>query len=139
MNWRQSQIVAGRRVAFAVTIAIYSLALAYSASRHSPVYDESAHLAAGLAQWEFGDCRLYRANPPLARLVGAIPVVLTGYQVDWRRSAETVSVRAEFWVGWSFMVANRPRSFWLLTEALGPEAPATERELLIARLHGLWP
>ncbi len=114
---RPQRIVVRRSGAFASVIALYLFALAYSASRHSPVYDESAHLAAGLAQWDFGECRLYRANPPLARLVGAIPVVLTGYQPNWDRSAETASIRAEFSVGWDFMVANRPRSFWLLTIA----------------------
>lgn len=49
--------------------------LAWSIPRHSPTIDEMGHLAAGLSHWEFGRFDLYRVNPPLVRMVAALPLM----------------------------------------------------------------
>jgi len=91
--------------------------LAYAATRHSPTQDEPAHLVAGLSHWEFGRYELYRVNPPLVRLIAAVPVLLAGYHQDWMRFYEAPGARPEFDLGRDFIQANGERSLWLVTIA----------------------
>ncbi len=53
----------------------YALA-ARSLLRENPTVDEVAHLPAGITYWQKGTFRLYHHNPPLFKLVAALPVVL---------------------------------------------------------------
>jgi len=48
--------------------------LGTSACVHSPMTDEIAHFAAGLGHLRYSDFELYNVNPPLARVVGILPV-----------------------------------------------------------------
>ncbi len=50
----------------------------------SPVLDELPHLVAGISHWEFGDFSLYRVNPPLVRMIAAVPAVVQDVEVNWR-------------------------------------------------------
>ncbi len=45
------------------------------ASQQSVTFDETGHLAAGLAHWKHADFSLYAVNPPLSRLVAMLPVL----------------------------------------------------------------
>lgn len=91
--------------------------LAWSAVRHSPTFNEPAHLAAGISHWQLGRFGLYRVNPPLVRLVAALPVLAVGANTDWTAYAEGPSSRAAPAVGAAFVVANGERSLWLFTLA----------------------
>src|SRR4051812_27117226 len=51
--------------------------LMYSASVHSPTWDEVAHVPAGLSHWQFDSFDLYRVNPPLVRMWATAPLLLT--------------------------------------------------------------
>ena len=62
---------------------IHAGLLLYSANLQSPTLNEPGHLVAGIAMWEYGQFDIYRVNPPLTRLVAALPVWLAGYQMDW--------------------------------------------------------
>ncbi len=42
---------------------------------HSPAWDEVGHLPSGIVHWRYGDFRGYEVNPPLVRLVAALPVL----------------------------------------------------------------
>jgi hypothetical protein len=53
----------------------YALA-ARSLLRENPTVDEVAHLPAGITYWQKGTFRLYHHNPPLFKLVAALPVVM---------------------------------------------------------------
>ena len=53
-----------------VGLAIHSLL------GENPTVDEVAHLPAGVTYWQKGTFKLYHHNPPLVKLVAAIPVVL---------------------------------------------------------------
>jgi 4-amino-4-deoxy-L-arabinose transferase-like glycosyltransferase len=55
----------------------YSLA-ARSLLQENPTVDEVVHLPAGVTYWQKGTFRLYHHNPPLVKLVAALPVVLAG-------------------------------------------------------------
>ena len=102
-------------------LCIQALLLGWGAMRHSPTYDEVAHLPAGLSHWELGDYRLFRVNPPLVRMVAALPVWLIGAETDWTRLhaviASNSKQRVDFDVGRDFITANGERAFWLYTFA----------------------
>ena len=81
----QSHPPAGR-VATPCAIAllfIHTFLLGWVAYVSSPNLDEPGHLASGISHWEFGRFELYRVNPPLVRMVAAIPILLTNAQTDW--------------------------------------------------------
>ncbi len=74
------KFVGGMRRRLSALLSVYALAahaglLAYSAWRHSPVLTEVGQLPAGISHWELGRFDLYRVNPPLVRLVAALPVL----------------------------------------------------------------
>lgn len=87
-------------------LAIQAGLLAYSATRHSPTDLEPAFLASGISHWEFGRFESYRVNPPLVRMVAAIPVLAAGYKSDWSNFYEGPGARAEFPLGEAFLKAN---------------------------------
>lgn len=91
--------------------------LGYSAIQNSPTRLEPALLAAGVSHWELGRHDLYCVNPPLVRMVAAIPVMLLGYQADWSCYDVSPDRRPEFCVGRNFVRANGPRSRMLFTGA----------------------
>jgi hypothetical protein len=86
--------------------------LAWSATRHSPTFDEPAHLAAGVAVWQLGRTDLYVVNPPLVHMLAALPVVCARPTTDW--SDFKRGTRPEWQVGGEFLEANRDRWFWYL-------------------------
>ena len=91
--------------------------LAYAATRHSPTFNETAHLPAGLSHWQFGRFELYRVNPPLVRMVAAFPVLAADPQTDWSKFQDTTGSRPVFAIGEDFVAANGKRSIWLYTIA----------------------
>ena len=105
-----------RRIFF-VILAIHTVLLAWGASRHSPAFCEAAHLPAGLSHWKFGRFELYRVNPPLVRMVAALPVLFTTPRTDWTHVRDMPGARPEFLIGEAFISANGTRAFWLFTLA----------------------
>lgn len=101
------------RWAVAVLLAIHTGLLAYSAYVHSPTLNEPGHLVAGLSHWKFGRFELYRVNPPLVRMVAALPVMAAGYEEDWSGFYEGPGARPVFGMGEDFVAANGERSFLL--------------------------
>ncbi|MEZ6128057.1 MAG: phospholipid carrier-dependent glycosyltransferase [Planctomycetaceae bacterium] len=98
-------------------LSIHAALLAYSATRHSPTLNEPGHLVAGLANWEFGRFELYRVNPPLVKMIAALPVLAAGYEADWTSYYDTPGARPVFSMSADFMTANQERSLWLITLA----------------------
>lgn len=98
-------------------LVIHAVMLAYSATTHSPTMNEPGHLVAGLSYWEFGRFEVYRVNPPLTRLIAALPVIAAGYEADWGAFYEGPGARPEFAMGADFIKANGERSIWLFTIA----------------------
>ncbi|MBI2826204.1 MAG: glycosyltransferase family 39 protein [Planctomycetia bacterium] len=96
-------------------LAVHTALLAWSAYRHSPVMSEVGHLPAGISHWQFGRFDLYRVNPPLARMVAALPVMLAGPAVKWSTYSTDPLTRSETTVGIDFVNANGFRTFWLYT------------------------
>lgn len=80
--------------------------LAFSAARSSPVIDEPAHVASGLAIWRLSRFGLYKVNPPLVDGVAATPLFFTDAATNWRWYGDDSSFRAEWKVGQDFVAAN---------------------------------
>jgi hypothetical protein len=112
------QVKVGRlSIAVVVLLFIHGVLLAYSASRQSPTLNEPGHLVAGLSNWQFGRFELYRVNPPLVRMIAALPVLFAGYEADWSRFDDGPQARSERVLGEDFVAANAERSIWLFTIA----------------------
>lgn len=58
-----------------VILGIQSAFVAGMALKQSVTFDETGHLLAGVAHWRHGDFSLYAVNPPLSRLVAALPAL----------------------------------------------------------------
>ncbi len=56
-------------------LVVYVLLVSYSAVRHAPAWDEFGHLPAGIMHLRDADYRPYRTNPPLVRMLAALPVL----------------------------------------------------------------
>lgn len=104
-----------RRLTIAAMLVTHTGLLAWSAYRHSPVVSEVGHLPAGISHWQFGRFDLYRVNPPLVRMVAALPVLMANPATDWKGYSLDPLTRSETSVGIDFVNSNGPRTFWLYT------------------------
>jgi 4-amino-4-deoxy-L-arabinose transferase-like glycosyltransferase len=104
-----------QRAILMILLGCHSMLLAYNAWWMSPTLDEPAHLVAGLSHWQRADFSLYRVNPPLVRLVAALPVLLVGQEYELPEKLSGVIDRKEFRLGEAFMDHNGRRSLWLVT------------------------
>ncbi|MGM0488773.1 MAG: glycosyltransferase family 39 protein [Planctomycetota bacterium] len=78
----------------------------WMARRNSPNANEIAHLPAGIYIWQFGKFDVYPVNPPLVRLVAAVPALLCDPKTDWSRYYSHGAVRSEFLLADDFITAN---------------------------------
>lgn len=111
------RLVNNRAICVAALLLVHTGLLAWSGYVHSPTIDEPAHLAAGISHWQFGRFDLYAVNPPLVRMVGALPVLCADPELRWGQYRTAQETRAEFDVGKAFANANGARIFWLMTLA----------------------
>lgn len=91
--------------------------LAWVAYVNSPTVDEVAHLPSGISHWHLGNFDLYRVNPPLVRMIAALPVLACDFQADWRPFGDAPYYRAEFPIGQHFVKNNGMRAYWYFTLA----------------------
>ena len=101
----------------AVLLGIQAALLAWSAYIHSPTPDEIAYMPSGISHWHFGRFELYRANPPLVRMVAVLPVLAVGCRTDWTQFDGKPGHRTEFrcrrrfsgrqWLSFILAVHNR--------------------------------
>jgi hypothetical protein len=96
-------------------LVIHALLLGWLAYVHSPTMCETAHLPAGISHWELGRFDLYRVNPPLVRMVAALPVMLDNPRIDWKNYDLNPINRLEYPTGMAFIEANGSDSFWFYT------------------------
>lgn len=101
----------------AAILLVHGVLVAWIAAANAPVMDEVAHLPAGLAHWKSASFDLYRVNPPLPRMVAALPLLALGTEVEKSWPQGGAYSRPEFWVGKRFLDRNGHRSLWLFTFA----------------------
>jgi hypothetical protein len=89
--------------------------LGWIAYRSSPTFDEVAHLPAGISIWSLRRFDIYSVNPPLTRVVAAIPAVVSGSKTDWSHVDDDPFRRPEFQIGRNFVTANGDQAFGYYT------------------------
>ncbi len=112
----------GRQIAclVAALLALHWALAVSSLVLENPTVDEVVHLPAGVSYWQTGTFKLYRHNPPLIKLVAALPVLASGpatgmlYQMDksWRAEYPSQAMFAQV-----FMGLNAGRYFELFRSA----------------------
>lgn len=98
-----------------ILLLAHACMLGWSARRHSPTHLEVFHLPAGLSHCCLGRFDLDRVNPPLVRIVAALPTLLMSPRTDWGGYATDPLRRSEYGVGIDFFSANGSRSLWFVT------------------------
>lgn len=112
--WR---LLTWQRLLIVALLVIHGGLLAWSGYRNSPGLDEVAHLPAGISHWELGRFELYRVNPPLVRMIAAIPLLFTDVKTTWDEFSENPLLRPEFSIGRQFFRNNGEIAFWYFTLA----------------------
>ena len=111
----------GRRAVLAAValLTLQAMLAVRSLVRENPTVDEVIHMPAGVTYWQTGSFRLYHHNPPLVKLVAALPVLAASpamgraYQSrSWQQDPPNKMVFAH-----EFMEANARRYFELFTQA----------------------
>ncbi len=141
----------GRRARFWTSLAVIGLlSLHYALAAQSlllenPTVDEVVHMPAGITYWQKGTFRLYHHNPPLFKLVAALPVVMAHpeteplYERDWWRSRDPSAITFAQW----FAAFNHSRYFELfqLARLTMPLFSIVGGLVVFAwsrRLYGVW-
>jgi hypothetical protein len=112
-----------RRKASTIVWAVVALLIAHASMlawiglRNSPGMNELPHLASGLSHWNSGRFDLYRVNPPLVRLVAALPLLFLDAHTNWRTISDDPYARPEFGIGEDFGELNRANYFFYVTLA----------------------
>jgi len=100
-------------IAVTLLLLIHAGLLAYSALIHSPTFNEIGHLPAGISHWQFNRFELYRVNPPLVRMIAAVPVLAMNPNTDWSSYGTHSTQQSQLNVAIDFVKANGQRSFLL--------------------------
>lgn len=96
-----------------LTLAVQSLV------RENPTIDEVIHLPAGISYWQTGTFKLYHHNPPLVKLIAALPVVRSGVVTDplYRDNLWAGDYPNKTWFAHTFAELNVADYFELFTRA----------------------
>ncbi|MDR1385524.1 MAG: glycosyltransferase family 39 protein, partial [Planctomycetaceae bacterium] len=92
-----------------VTLTVLSVFLSLN---HATNSDEAAHIVGGLSIWKYGRFDLYNVNPPLIRMIAALPISLfCEPDIDWALYEEHLEKpktgsRPEFGMGLDFVRRN---------------------------------
>lgn len=70
-----------------------------------------------MCHWYFGDFDLYRVNPPLVRMVAALPVLMSGTNIEWPSEAAYSEQRLEWRCARELVQASGERLFLCFTFA----------------------
>ncbi len=106
----------------AVVLASHAGLLAWIGLRNAPNSNEASHLAAGVYNWHVGRFDPYPVNPPLMRMLAAMPVAWAGPVTDWkdyekRAEQSVLGYRTEWSMGVGFIRPNREWAKWYIAWA----------------------
>ncbi|MEX2316626.1 MAG: glycosyltransferase family 39 protein [Pirellulales bacterium] len=104
--------MAPARICIALILCLSALLCGWSAWKHAPTELETSQLPAGLCHLQLGRFDLCHINPPLVRMVAALPVWAASPAVNWQYHPRPI-YRAERAVGANFLQLNGKRAFWL--------------------------
>jgi Dolichyl-phosphate-mannose-protein mannosyltransferase len=82
-------------LAVALLLSIHLGLAVHSLLQENATVDEALHLPAGVSYWQTGTFRLYHHNPPMVKLIAALPVIASGpntadlYEKDaWKKESQ---------------------------------------------------
>lgn len=135
-GWRVAFVV-GALLTLQVGLATRSLV------QENATVDEVVHLPAGITYWQTGSFRLYHHNPPLVKLLAALPVIWSNPVVDYRAASWTTEPPNKAAFAHEFQQANADRYFELFTRArlVMPVFAVLGGVVVFAwsrRLYGVW-
>ena len=113
-------------MAVVALLSLHAGLLGWIGLRNSPGLDEVAHLSAGLSHWKLGRFELYRVNPPLVRMIAAVPLLFLDVNTDWSDYTDAPYTRPEFSVGNRFFELNGEKTFLYFTFARWMCIPLTK-------------
>jgi len=94
----------------AVLLLLQGTALGWSATWQSPTLNEPGQLASGIAHWTFLRFEPACINPPLIRMVAAMPAILFRCETDWSGMSLQPGERCEGTLGSDFVRVNGVRT-----------------------------
>ena len=97
------------RLLFALLLALHVGLATHSLLQKSVTVDEYAHLPAGLSYLQKQTFGLYHQNPPLLKMLAALPVLAAGANVDYAHSWVEMSPPSRWVFGDDFQAANPTR------------------------------
>ena len=98
----------GVRAIAGALLVVHATMIGLAIPRNAVTVDEVAHLPAGISYWRHGRFWCYHHNPPLIRLLFAMPAVVGGVAVDERNYRYEPGSRVADWMlGRDFMFAHR--------------------------------
>ncbi len=97
-----------------VVVAIAVINIITVNLNQSPTDLEPALLASGVYHWEQGRFEPYNVNPPLVRMMAAVPTLLLGHDTLWPRIDMRPAAHSEFRFGKAFVDANLTRTTMLI-------------------------
>lgn len=100
----------GKSPFVAIAIIFHASWLMWSATWQSPTLNEPGQLAAGIANWSFLRFEPACVNPPLIRMIAAVPAILVGCKTEWGGLSVRNGDRCEGQIGSDFVRANGSRS-----------------------------
>jgi hypothetical protein len=122
-------------LSIATLILIHAVLLLHASRRNFVVVDEVGHVPAGVSHWLTGTFDAYRVNPPLARMLAALPALLAHPVVDLHSLKAPPGERPEWRLGLDLIASNPTRYFDLVCRA---RLPGIAWSILCAWLIGLW-
>jgi hypothetical protein len=77
-RWFRGQGETYHRLGLLVLLTFHALLATHSASQHSVTVDEGGHILSGVLAWRRGTFGVYPVNPPLVKMLAALPVAASG-------------------------------------------------------------
>ena len=112
-GWTRTRLVA----VVASLLAIHAGLMLHSLRDENPTVDEIAHLPAGVSYWQQATFKLYHHNPPLTKLVAAVPVVLANPNTAPLYESKAWSEESQATFGELFAYRNADRYLALFAQA----------------------
>jgi glutamine amidotransferase-like uncharacterized protein len=106
-----------RHLVIGAFFAVHAVLVAYLSLTQSPNIDETAHIASGMAVWDYGAFDLYCVNPPLVRAIASVPATLFQKDAVPIPDCDARELRPEFECGRQFVELNPDT--WFLSLVCG--------------------